>query len=145
MLFRLILFVWLCESFLMANYYSSNELNEKLENDLADKYENTIGDKETYQDYLYNTDGEKDTDYLLEKYQDTIQSTKSIINGIKKAYTNCLIRNCSFEEKLNVLKLIKLADKSMSSSRAPHKRNLPRAPVEKKKEKNFRDFISMRY
>lgn len=99
--------------------------NERLE--LADKYSDSEMEMD-YQDYL-NLDND-------------LTAQEPIA---KRSYFMCLFRHCPIEMRLRLMKMYKSDQNSDSISHYKHIQTKRNYLLGKRREKNFRDFISMRY
>ncbi|CAF0746469.1 unnamed protein product [Brachionus calyciflorus] len=138
MFFKLLIFSWMCHCLLMAklsDYDSDGEFDQKLDTSLQGLFEKN--------NHKLNEIDEHDLEYPTELSDDlSNKSLNEISNTARKAYVFCLFKHCNIDMKLRIMKLLFSSKIEEQFLKQLPKRNFY---VDKKKEKNFRDFISMRY
>ena len=129
MVYKLVLIAWIlnfCLTKEINNQKDIDRINQNIPLDLAEKFSDSSMNEQDY--------------FLSEKDMATNQDPI-----VKRSYFMCLFRYCPVEMRL---KLMQMYNQDSSSNLISHLKNLETKRnyfLDKKREKNFRDFISMRY
>lgn len=129
MVFKLILTAWIfsfCLAKELLNQKDSEKIGHNIPIDITEKFSDS---KMNEQDFFAS-------DIDLGINQDPI---------IKRSYFMCLFRYCPIEMRLKLMQMYNSDSDLASISHLNHLQIKRKYLLEKKREKNFRDFISMRY
>ena len=142
MMLKFFIITLICQRYVMGNKLS--ELDDRMNLDLEEKLNSALSSFET-PDKHSNFERENDHDFQNQPMEFSKTFESSLLDAVKKYYYLCLVKKCSTETKSKMMHfLAALSDDEqvLALARTLNKRNFF---VDKKKEKNFKDFISMRY
>ncbi|RNA13882.1 hypothetical protein BpHYR1_017218 [Brachionus plicatilis] len=129
MVFKLIVMAWIFKSFLAKEFQDQTNkdimerISQNIPLDLDEKYPNLEMDDQDY--------------FLLNKDWNVRDRT------MKRSYFMCLFIHCPVDMQLKLIQMYNSEQKPDSNYK--HLQTKRNYFLGKKKEKNFRDFISMRY